>query len=121
MVIFDVEQSVREERWRARTEREDAMRKEGFQLRSRIGLFLDERLGFRIAPAHLGEEVDEMMADAGAKVETFTAEPTEVPRDIARRFCREVMNEIAASAGADLEPHVPRCSDPTSAPLHSLL
>jgi hypothetical protein len=91
MVIFDVDQSVREERWRARTQREDAMRKAGFQIRSRIGLFLDERLGFRVAPAYLGEELDAMLIDAGARLETFNAGAAESPQDIARRFLREVI------------------------------
>lgn len=103
MVIFDVEQSVREERWRARTEREDAVRKARFQIRSRIGLFLDERLGFRVAPAYLGEAVDGLLAEVGAPVETFTCDVNESPQDIARRFLRVIEPNSPAQPSINLK------------------
>lgn len=98
LIVLELDQQVRMKRWMARTQAEDARRRSELKLRSRLGLFIDARLGFRVSPACLGSIVDELIAEHGGQVHRFTCGVDETPEMISDRFAQVVLQPISRAA-----------------------
>ena len=101
IIVIDLEKAVRVERYRARTRSEVAERRSDGGLRNRLGLFLDDRLGARYSPAHLGDEIDDILGRLDhVSVVRFHCRADETPEGVADRFERELNVHPAFSTGS---------------------